>query len=79
MTNKESDKFNRALSNQQFNAHDLKVVLAILEGNGVYNQEDIIILSKHNCNLLRKLGWLRRVKSAIKNAGFQMTYIDRDD
>jgi len=79
MTNKESDKFNRALSNQQFNAHDLKVVLAILEGNGVYNQEDIIILSKHNCNLLRKLGWLRRVKSAIKDASFQMTYIDYDE
>lgn len=79
MTNRESDIFNRALSNQQFNAHDLKVVLAILEGNGVYNQEDIIILSKHNCNLLRKLGWLRRVKSAIKDASFQMTYIDYDE
>lgn len=79
MTNKESDKFNQALSNQQFNAHDLKVVLAILEGNGVYNQEGIIILSKHNCNILRKLGWLRRVKGAIRDAGFQMTYIDRDE
>lgn len=79
MTNKESDKFSQALSNQQFNAHDLKVVLTILEGNGVYNQEDIIILSKHNCDLLRKLGWLRRVKCAIKDAGFRMTYIDRDE
>lgn len=79
MTNKESEKFNQALSNQLFNAHDLKVVLAILEGNGVYNQENIIILSKHNCNLLRKLGWLRRVKSAIKDAGIQMTYIDYDE
>ena len=76
MTNKESEKINQALSNQLFNAHDLKVVLAILEGNGVYNQEGIIILSKHNCNLLRNLGWLRRVKCAIKDAGFQMTYID---
>ena len=32
MTNKESDKFSQALSNQQFNAHDLKVILTILEG-----------------------------------------------
>ena len=79
MTNVESDIFNQALSNQQFNAHDLKVVLAILEGNGVYNQEGIIILSKHNSNLLRKLGWLRKVKNAIKKAGFVMTYIDNDE
>ena len=79
MTNKESDRFSLALSNQQFNAHNLKVVLTILEGNGVYNQEDIIILSKHNCSLLRKLGWLRKVKTAIKEAGFQMTYIDCDE
>lgn len=79
MTKIESDIFNQALSNQQFNAHDIKVVLAILEGNGVYNQENIINLSKHNCNLLRKLGRLRRVKSAIKDAGIQMTYIDYDE
>ena len=79
MTNKELDKFSQALSNQQFNAHDLKVVLTILEGNGVYNQEDIIILSKHNSDLLRKLGWLRKVKCAIKDAGFRMTYIDCDE
>lgn len=79
MTNKESDKFSRALANQNFNAHDMKVVLTILEGNGVYNQEDIIILSNHNCNILRKLGWLRKVKNAIKEAGFQMTFLDRDE
>lgn len=79
MLNKESDKFNQALSNQQFNAHDLKVVLAILEGNGAYNQENVITLSKHNCDLLRKLGWLRRVKCAFKEAQFQMNYIDCDE
>ena len=79
MVNRESIAFRQALSNQKFNAHDLKVVLAILEGNGVYNQEDIIILSNHNCALLRKLGWLRKVKNAIKESGFQMTYIDRDE
>lgn len=79
MTNKESDKFSQALVNQNFNEHDLKVVLTILKGNDVYNQEDIIILSNHNCNLLRKLGWLRKVKNAIKQAGFQMTYLDRDE
>lgn len=79
MTNKESERFNQALSNQRFNAHDLKVVLTILEGDGVYNQENIIILSKYNCDLLRKLRWLRRVKCAIKDTGFRMTYIDRDE
>ena len=78
MTNIESDRFNLALSHQGFNAHDLKVALAILEGNGVYNQEGVIILSKHNCSLLRKLGWLRKIKNAIKEAGFRMTYIDNN-
>lgn len=76
---KESERFEQALSNQQFNAHDIKVILTILEGNGVYNQEGIIILSHYNCILLKKLGWLRRVKCAIRNAGFRMTYIDRDE
>lgn len=79
MTNKGSDKFSQALFHQQFNAHDLKVVLAILEGNGVYNQEGIIMLTNHNEKLLKKLGWLRKVKSAIKDAGFQMTFIDYDE
>lgn len=79
MNEKESDKFNQALSNQGLSAHDIKVALAILEGDDVYNQECVIILSKHNCNLLRKIGWLRRVKSAIKEAGFQMTFIDNDE
>ena len=79
MTNIESSRFSQELLNQHFNAHDLKVVLAILEGNDTYNQEDIIILSNYNCNLLRKLGWLRKVKNAIKEAGFHMTYIDRDE
>lgn len=78
MTNKESDKFSQALFHQQFNAHDLKVVLAILEGNGVYNQEGIIMLTNHNEKLLKKLGWLRRVKLAIKEAEFRLTYIDTD-
>ncbi len=76
MTNKESEIFNQALSNQNFNAHDIKVILAILEGNGIYNQEGVIILSNHNCNLLKKLGWLKRVKKAIREAGFHMTNID---
>ena len=79
MTNKESDKFSLALANQNFNAHDLKVVHTILEGNGVYNQEGVIILSNHNCNLLRKFGWLKKVKNAIREAGFQMTYLDREE
>jgi len=78
MMNKESDRFNQMLSHRQFNEHDRKVVLAILEGNGGYNQEGVIMLSRHNENLLRKLGWLRRVKLAIKDAGFQMTYINID-
>lgn len=79
MTNEESKKFSQALSRQLFNAHDLKVVLAILEGNNVYNQEDIIVLSNHNSRLLRKLGWLRRVKRAIKEAGFRMTFIPHEE
>lgn len=78
MTNTESERFNQALSNQQFNAHDLKVVLTILEGNGVYNQEGIIMLTRHNEKLLKKLGWLRRVKLAIKEAEYRLTYIDTD-
>lgn len=78
MLEKESERFEQALSNQQFNEHDKKVALVILEGNGVYNQEGVIMLTKHNENLLRKLGWLRRVKLAIKEAGFSLTYIEAD-
>ena len=72
MTNKESEMFNQALSEQQFNNHDLEVILAILKGNGSYHQDDIIVFSDYNCNLLRKLGWLRRVKKAIKSANIRM-------
>ena len=79
MENKESLRLNQFLTEQQFNEHDKKVILAILEGNGVYNQEDVIIFSNHNCTLLRKLGWLRKVKKAIKDAEIQMTYINRDE
>ena len=76
MEQKKKKKFNKELTKQGFNAHDLKVVLAILEGNNNYNQEDVIQLSNHNCKLLRKLGWLRKVKNAIRNSEFKMTYID---
>ena len=80
MENKESLRLNQALTDLQFSEHDKKVVLAILEGNGVaYNQEGVIMFSNHNCTLLRKLGWLRKVKKAIKDAGFQMTDISCDE
>lgn len=71
MTNHESDRFNQSLSSQ-FDEHDKKVVLTILEGDGVYNQEDIITFSNHSHTLLRKLGWIRKVKKAIKDAGLQI-------
>lgn len=79
MNNIESEMFRRALSNQHFNAYDLKIVLAILEGSANYNQEGIIVLSYHNCFLLRKLEWLRKVKNAIKETGFRMTYLNYDE
>ena len=73
MIEKESVRFKDALSNQGFNEHDIKVVLAILEGNEHYNQEDIIMLSEHNTHLLKKLGWLRKVKAAMKDSNLHLT------
>lgn len=68
MTNTESDNLHNALSKQQFSEHDIKVILAILEGEGTYNQSDIIDYSYRNKHTLKKLGWLRKVKKAIKDA-----------
>lgn len=72
MMNKESDKFREALASQQFSEHDIKIILVVLEGEGNYNQEDIIDFSEKNKNTLKKLGWLRKVKKAIKDAGLHL-------
>ena len=72
MTNQETERLKQSLSHQQFCTHDVKVVLTILEGEGVYNQEDIIDTSEHNISLLRKLGWFRKVKKAVKDAGLNL-------
>lgn len=76
MTNQESTRFSEYLLQQQFNEHDKKVILTILEGNGNYNQEDILEISEHNLTLLKKLGWLRKVKKAAKEAGLRVRFSD---
>lgn len=74
MTNTESDKFISALKGQGFSEHDIKVITTILEGERVYNQEDIIDPCEYNLNLLRKLGWLKKTKKAASDAELHINW-----
>lgn len=73
MNNFESENFAKALNHYGFSNHDAKVVKAILEGEDVYNQEDIICINEHNLGLLRKLGWIRQVRRAADAAGLKIS------
>lgn len=74
MNNRESDAFDVNLSTQGFSLHDIKVIKAILEGENSYNQEDIICICEYNLNLLRKLGWLRRVRKAANSSDLHIEW-----
>lgn len=72
MTNIESERFGNCLRGLYFSEHDIKVIKVILQGDGVYNQEDIIDVCEHNTQLLKKLGWYRKTKKALKDAGLRL-------
>lgn len=72
MMQSESAKFSSELQLQGFTDHDRKVILAILEGQGQYNQEDIIDWSDHNQKMLKKLGVYRKVKIAAKKSQIKL-------
>jgi len=71
MTPIESTRFNNALR-EQFNDYEVKIVKSILSGEGNLNQEDIIRTSNEGILLLRKLGWLFKVKKVFKNSGLHL-------
>ena len=70
MTNTESITFGKALNDEHFNDYQKQIIYAILSANpnSVFCQEDILDLSKYKFCLLRKLGWYRRVITAMKKS-----------
>lgn len=71
MTPNESTRYENALRNH-FTDYQTKIVKTILSGEGNLNQEDIIRTSEEGIRILRKLGWYKRFKTAIKEAGLQL-------
>ena len=71
MTPCESQSFNNALD-LFVSAYEMKVIKAILSGENNFDQEDIIRTSTEGIILLRKLGWLLKLKKAIKRAGLHL-------
>ncbi len=57
---------------KHFTDYQITIVKTILSGEGNLNQEDIIRTSEEGVQILRKLGWYRRYKTVIKEAGLQL-------
>lgn len=72
MTHQESTRFNDALRNERFSDYHIKIVNAIFAGEGNLNQENILCTSDEGIRLLRKLGWYKKVKLAIKKSGLHL-------
>jgi len=72
MNNFESEQFEKALQQLNFDNYEKEILLKILAGSGNQNQEDILNVSDRSIGLLRKLGWYKRVKLAIKVAGLKI-------
>ena len=72
MTPQESTRFNNALRNERFSDFHIKIVNAIFAGEGNQNQEDILRTSEEGIRILRKLGWYKKVKLAIKRSGLHL-------
>lgn len=72
MTPQESTRFNNALRNERFSDYHIKIVNAIFAGEGNQNQDDILRTSEEGIRILRKLGWYKKVKLAIKRSGLHL-------
>lgn len=72
MTNFESEHFSNALKQLGFDDYEKEIMLKILSGSGIYNQEDILSITSRSVKLLRKLGWLRKFKLAVQIAGLKI-------
>ena len=72
MNNFESEQFEKALKQLNFDNYEKEILLKILAGSGNQNQEDILNVSDRSIGLLRKLGWYNRFKLAIKLAGLKI-------
>lgn len=73
MNNQESDKLQKELQRQDFDKHDIEVILTILSAEGKYKQEDILNIEPKYLNQLAMLGWFEKVATAFKNAGLKLS------
>lgn len=76
MTNFESEEFEKALKDQNFCDFEIEVLLTILKGEGQYAQEDILYIHPSRVQLLRKLGWYKRFKTAAHKANIHINLVD---
>lgn len=74
MTNFESERFSSALKRLGFDDYEKEIMLKILSGSGIYNQEDILSITSRSVELLRKLGWFRKFKSAVQIADLKIDF-----
>lgn len=73
MTIFESEQFSNALRQLVFDDYEKDIMLKILAASGNQNQDDILNISDRGINILRKLGWLRKFKLAVRIADLKIS------
>ncbi|MBO5629219.1 MAG: hypothetical protein J5965_09135 [Aeriscardovia sp.] len=74
MTNTELDNLNQAISIQFHDAYECDIVKKIIFGDNKHHDNNILSISPKALSLLKKLGWFRKFKNAVKQADLKIFF-----